>query len=680
MISEPRGSQEDIVPKPGHNRRDISECHAAVSDRHVEAVDEDEEIFIDETEWNGTEIILEEEPDLPSRRPLSSGSSSFFEKTSENINAALLDFLEAVFPKSGKRTPHPGVEKSDGKTPELPGGVDKIPPFQESSAIEPSLAEFSLEDSSASFKGHPWFHPPKNEDIAAGSMESLSPFSPSPEQSFFRQAGLYAGKEGLPAEEVSFSTYFPDYSSMNPIQSDWYFYWRSNVRKKIFIQTEISYVFLYVYELIHLIGFSSPGDALDQILFVWKEARCKSLAFDPYLAVWVRDFILYYGLDLEYYSVVEGILGERTGKYLYQECILYFLDGEKKPGFLHALEECSDYPVTEGRFYKNGYDSILEDAICCVFSLWNTKYMEKEKKNLLAAFCGKGSAPSAFKPFESALFYEHGQMSRMNDTRINSKITYVFLPRTIESTLIPGLNAMKKWRKFTTGLLRTVESLLRDFTGYRWSINKGRLSKSQTALIEKQCIAFYQEYQAEQKRKEKKLFYVDNDVLSKLKTDSEQVRQHLISRQEQENAPDDFFEEKAGEWPSDVRPDAIPDEKSRDFQLSVSPVCPDPVCFPDVPESAFLLLVQRLSSEQSRVMALLCEFSSSTAHSCGNFLQELRRIASVSNTFPDVIIEEINNLAMDLVGDCVIDSNGAVPSVYPDYLDEIKEAMSNGGS
>jgi len=558
-------------------------------------------------------------------------SSTFFERTGESINAALLSFLE-----------------------------------------EALLPEISLEDSNAAMKGHPWFHPPKKENLVIESVDDFDSFQANPKQAFFRQAGLYADKEGLPREEVPFSAYYPDYAAMNPGQSAWYFYWRSNVRRKIFIQTDISYVFLYFYELIHRIGFSSSEEALDQILFVWKEARCGTSAFDPYLAVWVRDFILYYGLDLEYYAVVEGVMGAKAGKYLCQECILYFLDGEKKPGVLYALEECSDYPVTAGRFYTNGYDSLLEDAVCHVFRLWDRKYMEKEKKNLMEVLCGGVPARSVQKPFESALFYEHGQARQAGNPRVNSKITYSVLSRSIESTLIPGFREIKKWRRFITGMLRTVESLLRDYTGYRWSIQKGRLSKTQLAFIEKQCAIFYQEYTTDQKRKEKKIFYVNDDVLVNLKADSEEIRQILIREQEQDGILDGFFEEDADDLPSEVQ--ETDDEQIKDGS-------PDDGFFVSVPaEDPFSMLFRQFTPVQAQVVAALCEYSSLEAPADNICMQTLRHIASVSNTFPDVIIEEINNLAMDLIGDCVIDSNGAVPSVYPDYLNEIKEAMSNGGS
>lgn len=38
-------------------------------------------------------------------------------------------------------------------------------------------------------------------------------------------------KEGKKAELVPFMQYYPTYSSMDKQQKEWYFYWRSQVRK-----------------------------------------------------------------------------------------------------------------------------------------------------------------------------------------------------------------------------------------------------------------------------------------------------------------------------------------------------------------------------------------------------------------------------------------------------------------
>ena len=302
------------------------------------------------------------------------------------------------------------------------------------------------------------------------------------------------------------------------------------------------------------------------------------------------------------------------------------------------------------------------------------------------------------RPFESALFYAPAPIHREGNTVQNSKVTYSFFSRTIGSSLIPGLNEAKRFRKFTTGLLRTVESVLRDCTDFPWSIQKGRLPKNQLALIEKQCLAFYKERLAEQKRREKRVFLVDNEVLGQLKTDSEQIRRHLIQQQEQsrEEWRSEYGEEvealpydrvEAGAFikdPDEYFNEDFEEELEEDFDEELEEDSADDLA-EDLEENLegelnpFFLLFSRLTAEQRQVLALLCTASPSCALSDAEILQELRRIAFASNTFPNVIMEAINELAVDCAGDCIIDSSGAVPSLFPDYYDQIKEILSDDG-
>lgn len=56
-------------------------------------------------------------------------------------------------------------------------------------------------------------------------------------------------KEGKKAELVPFMQYYPTYSSMDKQQKEWYFYWRSQVRKGIYLDTDLSYIFVHVTEM-----------------------------------------------------------------------------------------------------------------------------------------------------------------------------------------------------------------------------------------------------------------------------------------------------------------------------------------------------------------------------------------------------------------------------------------------
>lgn len=59
---------------------------------------------------------------------------------------------------------------------------------------------------------------------------------------------------------IPFKSYWPTYGHMTGTQSRWYFYWRNEVRQGRYLKTDLSYIFLHVYELINGVGWTDPND------------------------------------------------------------------------------------------------------------------------------------------------------------------------------------------------------------------------------------------------------------------------------------------------------------------------------------------------------------------------------------------------------------------------------------
>ena len=106
-------------------------------------------------------------------------------------------------------------------------------------------------------------------------------------------------KEGKKAELVPFMQYYPTYSSMDKQQKEWYFYWRSQVRKGIYLDTDLSYIFVHVYELLSGYGMNNADDGYKQLLELWKNYRKEYPKLDGYLFEWIFDFCQLYNLDFE---------------------------------------------------------------------------------------------------------------------------------------------------------------------------------------------------------------------------------------------------------------------------------------------------------------------------------------------------------------------------------------------
>jgi hypothetical protein len=82
---------------------------------------------------------------------------------------------------------------------------------------------------------------------------------------FYKQGMFMKDFEDDYEENASFSSYFPYYQMLNYEQLRTYFTWRTKVRKGEITDTSMSYVFMYIYELLNNIGVENPQDGLSNI-------------------------------------------------------------------------------------------------------------------------------------------------------------------------------------------------------------------------------------------------------------------------------------------------------------------------------------------------------------------------------------------------------------------------------
>ncbi|MHB8624603.1 MAG: TerB N-terminal domain-containing protein [Aggregatilineales bacterium] len=115
-------------------------------------------------------------------------------------------------------------------------------------------------------------------------------------QSFVSQARQWANRVEPTAEPVPFMQYWPTYAAMSPAQQHWYFYWRGQLRQGNRLPTDLSYLFVYIYELINVVGVETPQVAYDTLISFWSHYRSLQPKLDNYLVEWIADFSAFYNL------------------------------------------------------------------------------------------------------------------------------------------------------------------------------------------------------------------------------------------------------------------------------------------------------------------------------------------------------------------------------------------------
>lgn len=76
--------------------------------------------------------------------------------------------------------------------------------------------------------------------------------------SFIRDSIRYATVTGSNCNHVPLSKYYTQFDNLNEAQLRWYFYWRNQVLNKNYLEADLSYIYLFLYELIN---FSFNQDA-----------------------------------------------------------------------------------------------------------------------------------------------------------------------------------------------------------------------------------------------------------------------------------------------------------------------------------------------------------------------------------------------------------------------------------
>ncbi len=186
---------------------------------------------------------------------------------------------------------------------------------------------------------------------------------------FREDAKRYREMKGEPCEEVPFFSYIPQYSQMNLYQSNFYLYFRECVKKDNFIHADLSYILLYVYEIINLLDESNPEEDVEILCKIWMGYRDFYPVLDKYMSEWVCDYCLLCGLPVPECTL--AVLPKLCECATLRE---FYMSGAVKEGRVmqgEVLEAFADYDRRRSRVeldekYTHHFPRALE-AACAIF-------------------------------------------------------------------------------------------------------------------------------------------------------------------------------------------------------------------------------------------------------------------------------------------------------------------------
>ena len=451
---------------------------------------------------------------------------------------------------------------------------------------------------------------------------------------FYKQAKFMEDFEDDYTGDAEFSMYFPNYQMMSYEQLRTYFTWRGNVRRGIVNETSLSYVFVYIYELIHNVGVSDCEDGLDKLAFIWGEYRVYEKKLDRYMNGWIKDYYItndFPALFDQYLQKVERL--EKLYKRSTVESLFDYYDPYsdykiKKSAFFSPQTErtiaaCFDYCVKALDAYMRGQNAEFEDLI----------------------FYGKGNV---WAPFSKALYSSSSRQTKNKVIRISDTEKYFCEDGRWTST---KNRIQKENGRFIIGyILKRIEQFFRKATKYKYKLNAdpkkisvteiGKLLKDPESLfaqIDTAIYAFYRDLQ-------KITVSVDFGQLETIRANALMIQEKLlVNDEDSESEIQQSVEEPKIRQPEPAR---VPDANAGD------------------PWSIF---AGSLDDIEATAVRMILENAP---------LQELHVFAKTSGLMLEVLIDHINQKAIELVRDNILEFSDEL-TVYEDYQDELKRVIGS---
>lgn len=109
---------------------------------------------------------------------------------------------------------------------------------------------------------------------------------------FIKDAITAHDRDGEFSPHVPFMSYWPTYRSFTKEQLYWYLYWRAEVRNGRYPKTDLSYIFVHVYEVLSLIETEEPRTAVERLMALVKAYDSDYPNLKKYVYDWAGDLIL----------------------------------------------------------------------------------------------------------------------------------------------------------------------------------------------------------------------------------------------------------------------------------------------------------------------------------------------------------------------------------------------------
>lgn len=482
-------------------------------------------------------------------------------------------------------------------------------------------------------------------------MIRRQPWQITREKNFYEQA-LFMADYTDSADIVPFQCYFPVYNDMSVAQLRSYFTIRKMWRQGKFPDVPLSYLFVYVYETLMQIGIHQPEEGYEILQEMLAAYRTTYANLQRYLGPWLRDYVVYYNLSPRFQ---EAFADEWHNDAL--AATLSDYKDAKDSMLLDALIQLSGYDPTAKVLFKK----VPEKATACMTAVLRAiiPVIEHSCHHRIETFCLGSRTRRQVRMFANAVFYNPRPV-RTAEIRVSPRTRY-FCQGGLWAKDVFICNQPLIRRTFTA-IFHEADRQMRIDLGIKPMLKPGIGAAPYAAVIKDAVSQWMEHERAEEARKEaeRRRVSIDFSKLKKIRSDAEVVMEKLASDESEPLTPINTMETIAPAEPvapveSTATTEAAEPEKTPEPLKPTAPLKDIDSMTPTTPA---------VSQAASPGLAFLRLFLSG-----GDWRSFLR-----DHHIPEgVMVEQINDKAMDSIGDIVLEDDGNGLKLIEDYREDVEQ-------
>lgn len=428
---------------------------------------------------------------------------------------------------------------------------------------------------------------------------------------FYKQGNFMADYEDSFTDFVPFEKYSPTYSDMTLPQQRTYFGWRTMVRKGEYPDISLSYIFIYCYEMINLIGVQKRIDAYSNMKMILEHYGERQPKLKTYIEKWLFDMVIYYDLDISLLECSENIIFDRALMTLKSPA------EHSEEELFSAMNTLSSYNAERSTFYKTCPEDFAAVAAGSYLEL-NAYYAAHRQNSLFYKFFGNIST-TTHSMFAMSVFCHH-RVTKHTVYEIDKVRRYVFSNGLWYCEEYSGKPHSKKK---LGDLLRAVDSMMRAKLGFKKSLQCPDITKQMQKVISEQIDKLTER----KKREEAAKVEIDLSKLGSIRRAAAITRDKLIVEEAYDDEPT-----------SQPEPTVTAEEEHDDAVQNSTPLN---------------------DGEYAFMQALL-------------YGGDCRQAAQKTGSMPSLMADSINEKLYDAFADTVLTFDGDTPVVIEDYEEELK--------